>query len=220
MPYKYGMLLVLGALYAPQTVPAQDNRTPIVAKFREIGGVRTAANPVDPKAAEYRGEYFRNSEGSTLLARTPVVNGQERPERTVAVLTDARTGKVTDISYSKRSAVVRQQLRLPLVPLKHAEKDIVGHRAVNGLQCMGLRVTCVNARLSTSGVCGVTWRSVDYDFTVKMEISQPLAGGAERFHVTEMYDIQIGQEPDAAKFEIPSDFAVSYNLVRAPAGVK
>jgi hypothetical protein len=220
MSFRYGVVLVSCVLCATQTIPAQDNRAPVVAKFREVGGVRTASNPVDPKAAEYHAEYFRNSEGSTLLVRTPIVNGQERPERTEAVLTDARTGKVTDISYSKRSAVVRQQLKLPLVPMKHMEKDIIGQRVVNGLRCIGIRVTCVNARLNTSSACGVAWRSLDYDFPVKMEISETFAGGAERFHLTEMYDIQVGKEPDAAKFKIPSDFAVSYNLVRAPAGAK
>jgi hypothetical protein len=152
---------------------------------------------------EILGTFVRASNGSSLLVTQKVSEGKAIGEKQ-AVLRDAGSGKIYVLNYAQRRAVIRQQLTLPLAPMKRNLAAGALQLTVNGLPCVEVRV---RGSMVLSGQACV---SATYDLTVRSDAMISTRGG-KIHHSDQFYDIQIGTEPSASSFVVPSGFQIVEN---------
>jgi hypothetical protein len=186
------------ALMLGVSIPSEAQWVPIMAKKKVLSYV-LQLDGTWTLAGEKREAYYRSSSGSTLERRYPIVNGKKEGEGE-GLFTDQTTGKIYMLKHDGKKAVLLQTLPLPLLPRHESFTPdpswYVGKQTINGLECIGTKI---------KGANGVSWYSRDLDLTVKTDFTGQSEGGRV---VSELYDIQVGVEPDPSLFAIPKDFTV------------
>ena len=193
--------VIFGWIIGQLAVFAQPGWVPLSAKHK-VQSFRVHASGSETLVNEISGMYYRSSSGSTLLVKSPVVDGQIRSDYASATMTDAKTGEVFNLDYKRRVATLMQRRPTPLTTQRRNPSTLIGSEVVNGIACVIQKVECVDGLLSKDAVeCGKAWYSQELDLLIRMETTWP--GGRDTM---ERYDIQIGEEPAPSLFEVPADF--------------
>lgn len=203
MMFRLLCLPVAPALVLGTAISVQAQWMPVVAKQIEI--VYWTDENGSEVVRERRGTFHRSSTGSVMRKWTPIVNGEEMGSGS-AFFVDASSGSYYLIHHAARSAHLVQQRTAPLLPKERnlAPEDIVGEKVVNGVACVGLRVS-VNGQPTD----GVDWVSISYDLHVKKEFTLP---SGQRV-VKELYDIKF-TDPPPSKMGFPSDYTIDQSECR------
>jgi len=183
---------------------------PLTAKFRSTGQIIVNGKVVETHVR--MGLFCRASDGSTLRRPVsfdgkPLKGGMAR-----ATLFDKAHGTNYVIDYEKREAL--QQLTPPFIglvpsaPPRSAASVSSGESSVEGYACTLRPVYAVKP--AGTILMGTNCVSEQYDLILKTDVTRPsdLVKGKAAHETTELYDIQIGVEPDPKLFDL-SSFKIS-----------
>jgi len=180
--------------------------TPVVAKMRQTTQVTHSDKSVKTQVKE--GYYYRSSDGS-VLEHWVSLNGVKNDLLQGSSLLDNRNGTSYVLDYRNRRAIFDAKLS-PISPeldpqnLKAVESQ--PEEVIQGVRC---RVTPAQYQAEGKVIGGgKSWYSVENVLLVKSDVSYPL-GNDDTVHATfELYDIDLGQEPDPDLFDIAKNFQV------------
>lgn len=203
-----GIIAVFGIVAASTAAFAADPAAPVIAKVR-LTYSRTLPSGGEKVTGEKEGVYYRSSTGISYHGWAEVRAGVLQPIH-LGHLADHSTGKSFDIQFSLKRAVLRYW-SCPHWPWDPPSPEhILGEETVNGIECVILPTMCNDVE------CGRTWRSKEHHFTVRMESSRPIRGGARSNTVMEYHDIKIGEEPPVDEINFLDRFEVMDNTIPPP----
>lgn len=153
------------------------------------------------------GNYYRSSDGSYIYHWTRL-NGNQSILR--SSLWDNKTATSYTLDYANRRATFASK-GTPLSPDMSAENraavEARPEEMVNGVLCRVEPAKFGPMGKATGG--GQGWYSLENDLLVKNDVSYPSYDGKGVVHVVyELYDIHLGQEPDAEMFDLQKNFQV------------
>lgn len=180
--------------------------------FSDLYSYLSSKGPVVPVVARYRsltvsmgqvvaktdGLAFRSVDGSELIRRWPIVNGQPQGPG-VGEYTNAK-GEVYTLNYATRTATL---FKIQPLPLYRPRLSITPKVIINGLPCVSLK-----ERAGT----GTLYWSPRYDLFVKSK--HKIVDGVE--HTWEWYDIHIGMTPKPEEMRIPPNFTIHTSMSQPP----
>ena len=188
------LLILLPGMLAAQWMP-------YVAKHRLIQTVTKDDGSKEVDRQE-EGIAGRSSSGSEIrtLAPIPAGNGVFQGSGT-ATFRDASTGTIYEIKNGPKTYSVMDQIPTPWRPINPQDtpSTVVDRQVINGIACVALPVQ------GKGLVKGAMWRSMAYDMIVKLEMVVKL-GTATTSFVEELYDIEIGKEPDSSLLRVPQAY--------------
>ena len=198
---RFAPLVVFSCLLSAQWMP-------FVAKHRLTQTVTHDDGSTQIDKQE-EGIAVRSSQGSEMRTLRPVAaaNGVAQGGGT-AKFQDASTGNVYEISSAMKTYWVMDHVATPWVPAtpRDTPSTVTDRRTVNGIACVALPVQ------GKGLVRGAMWRSMEYDMIVKLEMVVKL-GTSTTSYVEEIYDIQLGIEPDKSLLRLPR----GYTRIDSPA---
>jgi hypothetical protein len=148
------------------------------------------------------GVYYRTSAGSTLRQYTTLDGNAIVGQLGWAILQDG-TGTYKLDYTQHRAYVVSGPQATPLSGIPTTQK---AQSSVEGMPCTLWPVYLVEA--GTKTIIGQGCHSDKYNLTLKLDVTVPGKNGQSAHNVTEMYDVQIGQEPDAKLFDVQHNFTI------------
>ncbi len=184
---------------------------PVVSKIREA----TVVTDTDGKVIEQTskdGNFFRNSEGSTLTQWV----ASSAPERTPSSgeLMDNKNLALYQLQYQTKLALLKRKLNRPRSKSDESKllpANNLGKSAVEGVPC-----TLVPAWSSNSRI-GQGCYSYPYDLSLWEEVTITTRGGQTSHIRREMYGLKLNVEPDRRLFDV-SQFTVAGSIDRRSAG--
>jgi len=204
---KLFKVLGFAVLLAPTDMHAQF--LPVVAKRR-----LTKEHLVDGKVVDRvtkEGNYYRSSDGSILEQWTRVNGDEKLGELAAGSLWDNKNVVSYQLDFKNRIAY----LHAPPQGTKPVRPDVSGARAagalgeefLEGISCRVFPVR-IAPRDRPAFYAGQVCRSVKYDLELKQELSYPNSAGKIVHTVFQLYDIQLGREPDPKLFDVRGSFTV------------
>ncbi len=190
----FALLILSPGLLAAQWMP-------FVAKHRLIQTVTRdgGSNNVD---RHEEGIAVRSSNGSEMRTLAPVATGNGVSQGSgTAKFQDASTGNVYEINNGSKTYSVMDQMPTPWRPINPQDtpSTVFDRQTINGLACVALPVQ------GKGLVKGAMWRSMAYDIIVKLEMTVKF-GNATTSFIEEIYDIQLGVEPDSNLLRLPQTY--------------
>jgi hypothetical protein len=179
---------------------------PLVAKFRSTGQIIVDGKVVETHVRE--GFFYRSSNGSEVrrpmtFDGKPLKGGMAR-----ASLFDAAHGVNYRVDYDAKEAFRDSTPPLlgliPPTPPHSATKPPSGESSVDGYPCSIRPVYAVKP--SGTSLIGSNCVSEEYGVILKTDVTRPsdLVKGKAAHEITELYDIQIGVDPDPKLFDLGS----------------
>jgi hypothetical protein len=147
------------------------------------------------------GVYYRTSAGSTLEQFTTLDGQRLVGQQAWAILSD--NGVSYQLDYTQHRAYVVSH---PEFTPRSTPKVQRAQSSVEGVPCALWPVYLVEA--GTQTLAGHGCFSEKYNLTLKTDVTIPGRDGQSIHKVTEMYDIQIGEEPDAKLFDLQHNFTI------------
>jgi hypothetical protein len=145
------------------------------------------------------GIFVRSSDGSQLMTyhASTDPNSQVR----YSSLTLAENKSIYLLNHGSRTAILKQRLtgEFPRRLERPPQSRIRGTDTSTGLAC-----TLVIGIDNKTRSCN----AYDYDLRVRMESRHPKTPTKDSLTVMELFDIQLGQEPDAELLRIPKGYQV------------
>lgn len=196
---------IVSLALALTAITADAQYVPVVASVRQTTEITLGDKTIKTEVKE--GNYYRSSDGSYIYQWTHL-NGAKSNLR--SSLWDNKTATSYTLDYANHRAMFGSR-GTPLTPdLSSANRAAIEARpeeVVNGISC---RVE--PARFGPPGKQnggGRGWYSLENDLLVKNDITYPGSDGKTMVHDTyELYDIHLGQEPDANLFDLRKNFQV------------
>lgn len=177
---------------------------PVVAKVRQTTAI-TRSGKLETTLKE--GIYYRTSDGS-VLQRWTTINGKATEE--AGSLWNNVTGISYNLDFANRRAIFRAK-GAPRSP-ELSPKNLVATQARPEISVSGVTCRLEPAKFAEAGKVvggGQGCFSPENDLLVKNDITYRTLNGAMLVHiVNQLYDIQLGQEPDPNLFDIKKNFQV------------
>jgi hypothetical protein len=188
-------VLGLAALLGATDLHAQF--VPVVAKMGLTKEDIVQGKVVDRLTKE--GSYYRASDGS-VLRRWTSVNGDEKlGEIATGSLFDNKNVVSYRLNFKNRTAYLDAppQGAKPVRPqvLDAQAAKGLGEDSVHGIACTLFPVQ-IAPRDRAAFSAGQTCRSVKYDLELKQDLTYPSSSGRTIHTIFELYDVQLGTEPD------------------------
>lgn len=206
-PYRH--LFLIAVLLFATSAGAQF--MPLTAKMRQtVDTTNRQTGATTHLIAE--GEYYRSSDGSRIMRWTTRNGSRAAGEAMRGSLWDNKTGTAYSLDFLNKRAVFRAAPgpTSPDTSTKGTER--LPERTIDGVPCKLEPTEKVNPSKGPAGngvVMGTTCFSTDYDLIVEQDITSPSQNGTTVVHsVFELYEIHIGQEPDANLFDVSKNFLV------------
>lgn len=197
-------LLVFGSLLPCCSSNAQF--VPLTAKVRDTN--QTIVSGKITKSVIREGVYYRTSDGSTLSQWTTVNGSPASAELAWGSLWDNKTGTAYRLDLKNRRAYVEPEGGEPATAdsrLDEPKNPTYG--SVSGIRC-----TIFPARMrqpdGTLTPAGQTCLSTEYHLLLKQDLTYKRANDATMHKLYEMYDVQLGAEPDQSLFDISKLFTI------------
>lgn len=213
--YKKALLWILFCLALGHAL-GQDSWTPVVAKQRFK---QTLVSQGDRKVLlQTEGLWLRSSSGSQFITTRRVVDGVASDVVTASYY-NAVTGEQYDLYYGSKQAYLRGRHKsAPPIPktaefMERVKEKALSTRVVNGLFCFEFPVK--GAADAAPDVSGRSWMAVEHQIPVRTESNIQTDKGTIEV-LREIYDIQLGVEPDTAAMAIPQDFYIIDDVTKVP----
>lgn len=208
-------LLGLAALLGATDLDAQF--VPVIAKMRFSKEDIVEGKVVDRMTKE--GNYYRASDGS-VLKRWTSVNGDEN-------LGEIATGSLFDnknvVSYGLNFKNRIAYLDAPPEGTKPVRPQVLEGEAAKGLgedSVHGIACTLFPVRIAprdrAAFSAGRACTSVKYDLELRQDLTYPSSSGRTIHTIFELYEVQLGMEPDPKLFDVRANFTVYVPESRKP----
>jgi len=178
--------------------------TPVVAKLRQTD--ETLNNGRVVKSIRREALYYRTSDGSYIYHWTSSTKDGETQPIYTGALWDNKTGNYYRLDYQNSQATMEQQGNAPVHPNAPDPNDAgLPQDSVAGVPC---KVYPAKMHLSTGadGTVGSVCTSPEHNLMLRQELTYPTTNGQTVHTLMEMYDVQLGNEPDAALFDVSKQF--------------
>ncbi len=174
------------------------------AKYREVTK-KIAPDGSATVLSDVEGTFARSSNGKVRIERRDVTNGSSGAA--IVELEDLAGGKVyrywTGQTRVSTSDIPRRpQPSTDGAYIQAAKLHALGEQVINGIDCFGFPVYKTVAGKAGKEEIGVGWRSLENDLQVKSENHKALSDGSRIEYVREIYDVQVGAEPDSKLFSL------------------
>jgi hypothetical protein len=200
------LVLAFTGLMASAGVNAQDTWTPVTAKVRETYEVIDKTGRTISKEVK-EGNFYRNSEGSTLEFWLTVDGDETRGGS--GELSDNH--KLIDYSLNMKTKIAikmpAQEGEVPIKPdfLAGAKTSKLGQESIEGIVCHHTAVNLTNPQ-GRSQPIGSACQAADYGLTLKMDIRVVSPDGSTHHTLRELHEIRLGETPDAKLFQLSPEF--------------
>lgn len=175
---------------------------PITGKIRQTREITGAKGELLEKKITRAGSYYRSSNGSTLRQWTEI--GGTPTKNVTAELVDNRSGATYLLQYLEKRATVKFQGE-PLSPDMYSSQQLksIGQDVVAGVNCSIVPAKEANSGRDVGRFC----IAPEYGLALRVESFGKRADGSTVRVITELYDLQLGSEPDPKLFDL-SQFSV------------
>lgn len=195
---------IVSLALALTAISAEAQYVPVVASVRQTTEITLGDKIIKTEVKE--GNYYRSSDGSYIYQWTHL-NGTKSSSRSTFWDNKAATSYTLD--YANHRAIF-QSKGTSLSPMSSQDRaaiEVLPEAVVNGVLCRVEPIKVGPPGKQTGG--GKGWYSLENDLLIKHAITYPGYDGKTMVHDTyELYDIHLGQEPDAKLFDIEKNFQV------------
>jgi hypothetical protein len=194
------------AFWAVLASNASAQFTPLIAKMRQTD--ETLAGGKVVKTVERDALYYRTSDGSYVLRWTSASKDGETQALHSGGLWDNKTGTSYKLDYQNMRATVEDIGRPPMQPdVSNDSEKGLPQDSVHGIRCTVYPVKMKQpsgADLRAGQLC----TSTEHHLILKQELNYPTTGGQSVHSSMELYDVQLGTEPDPKLFDVAHSFTV------------
>lgn len=179
---------------------------PLVARFRSTGEIMVNGKVVETHVKE--GFFYRASNGSELRQSMTLDGKPLKGAMARAHLFDKAHGTNYLVDYDGKEAfqesVPSFSALIPATPPRSATKVPSGESSVEGYTCTLHPIYAVKP--AGTSLIGTNCVSEQYDVILKTDVTRPsaLVKGKAAHQITELYNIQMGVEPDPKLFDLSS----------------
>jgi len=194
------LMLLLSSVASGQAVTAQERIT------EEI--IEPNGKVIESHIRE--GVYYRTSAGSTLEQLTTIDGNATVGQMAWAQLYDKQQDVHYSLDYTVHHAYVDSMPNVTIprnLTSRTRAQNALGQDSVQGIACTWFPTYL----LGSDGAASLIGRhciSEKYNLILKKDVTIPLSAGQSAHKVTEMYSIQIGQEPDPTLFDVQHNFTI------------
>jgi hypothetical protein len=180
--------------------------TPLVGKIRQTDETLSAGKII--KTVEREAAYSRSSDGSYVLHWTSMSKDGETQPLFTGGFWDNKTGTSYRLDYQNKRATVDSKDRPPMRPdAADSSEKTLPQDSVHGILCT---VAPAQMRLPSGQIAtvGKVCSSTEHHLILRQELNYPTSNGQSVHMLMEMYDVQLGVEPDPKVFDVKNAFTV------------